>query len=216
MVTHSRRLASPDAAAWLGQLEASHGTEKTDPVRQALDYLRAHSDGLTSETGVPLFQHALGCAQQLAGMDFDPETLAAALLCSLPEADLQPDRIRPLLGENVTRLTRGVVSLARMDQLLAESAGDGHDQSEALRQMLLAMTDDIRVVLVKLAERVQTLRELAKGDAELRQKVAVDARECYAPLANRLGVWQFKWELEDLICRYLEPDTYRDIAKRLD
>ena len=216
MVTHSRNLAAPDAASWLGQLEQRYGPDKAEPVRKALDYLQEHAAGLSAETGVPIAQHALGCAQQLAGMDFDAETLAAALLCSLPQDLLQPERLQPRVGEGVLRLTRGVVALGRMDQLLAESAGDGHDQSEALRQMLLAMTDDIRVVLVKLAERVQTLRELAGFDADVRRKAALDARECYAPLANRLGVWQFKWELEDLTCRYLEPDTYRDIAKRLD
>jgi len=216
MVTHSRSLAAPDALTWLSEIEARYGADKTEPVRKALAYLDGLGADLLAETGTPLTQHALGCAQQLSGMNFDPETLAAALLCNLPSSELQADRLDAEVGNAVSRLVQGVLSLGRMDQLLAESAADGHDQNEALRQMLLAMTDDIRVVLVKLAERVQTLRELASLDNDLRHRIATDAREYYAPLANRLGVWQFKWELEDLACRFLEPDTYKRIAKQLE
>jgi GTP pyrophosphokinase len=216
VVTHSRSLDAPDAVTWLKQLDGRYGAGKSEPVRTAYAYLEEHGAQLNADSGTPLIQHALGCALQLSGMNFDPETLAAALLCNLPPSELQAERLNARVGDAVSRLTQGVLSLGRMDQLLAESAADGHDQNEALRQMLLAMTDDIRVVLVKLAERVQTLRELAGLDNELRHRIATDAREYYAPLANRLGVWQFKWELEDLACRFLEPDTYKRIAKQLE
>jgi GTP pyrophosphokinase len=116
----------------------------------------------------------------------------------------------------VRRLALGAARLHRMDRMLAGVQADGQEQSEALRQMLLAMTDDIRVVLIKLAERTQALRELAGGDPALRHRLAQETRELYAPLANRLGVWQLKWELEDLTCRYLETETYKHIAGLLD
>jgi GTP pyrophosphokinase len=216
MVTHALSHAVEDTAAWLEQQAARHGAEKSEILRQALDYLNLHGAASFSDSGAPLTEHALGCAQQLAAMGFDPETIAAGLLCGLPEAALTTEQLMPRFGAALTRLALGALRLQRMDQMLAETQAAQPPQSEALRQMLLAMTDDIRVVLVKLADRAQALRELAAGDAKTRRKVAHDARELYAPLANRLGVWQLKWELEDLTCRYLEPDIYRQIAHSLD
>ncbi len=215
MVTHALSLQARDAEDWLGGLEARFGPEKTALIRRALDELLARGADLFADSGAPLVEHALGCAMQLAGMGFDAETVAAALLSGLPEELIRPERLIPRFGDALAQLVQGAVRLERMDSLLTETPVEG-GQSEALRQMLLAMTDDIRVVLIKLAERAQALRELADGDEARRRKVALDTRELYAPLANRLGVWQLKWELEDLACRYLEPDTYRQIAKRLD
>jgi RelA/SpoT family (p)ppGpp synthetase len=216
MVTHALSHAVEDAAAWLEQQAARHGAKKSEILRQALDYLNLHGADSFSDSGAPLTEHAMGCAQQLAAMGFDPETIAAGLLCGLPEAALTTEQLMPRFGAALTHLALGALRLQRMDQMLAETQAAQPPQSEALRQMLLAMTDDIRVVLVKLADRAQALRELAAGDAKTRRKVAHDARELYAPLANRLGVWQLKWELEDLTCRYLEPDIYRQIAHSLD
>src|SRR5690606_7766660 len=87
---------------------------------------------------------------------------------------------------------------------------------EVLRKMLLAMVEDIRVVLLRLASRTQTLRHLTNVEHEARAEIARESLEIYAPLANRLGVWQLKWELEDLSFRFIEPDTYKRIAKMLD
>lgn len=216
MVTHALSLPAADAEAWLVQLSERLGPDKAATVRLAFDYLRAHGGTLICDSGAPLVEHALGCARQLAAMEFDAETIAAGLLCGLPEQALTADALAPRFGPILTSLALGALRLQRMDQMLAETQPEHPPQSEALRQMLLAMTDDIRVVLVKLADRAQALRELAAGDESRRRKVAHDARELYAPLANRLGVWQLKWELEDLTCRYLEPEVYRQIAKSLD
>ena len=110
-----------------------------------------------------------------------------------------------------------------MDEIRAlPSQGDGGEraaQAERLRKMLLAMVEDIRVVLLKLAERTAALRFLMAGGAEMsepRQRAAREALDLFAPLANRLGVWQLKWELEDLSLRALEPETYKAIARMLD
>jgi len=216
MVTHTLSLPITGNEEWFEQLKARHGDEKAGHISRAFAFLREHAGRMTSDSGVPLEQHALGCARQLDAMGFDAETVATGLLCGLPERILTPERLASEFTPSLTSLALGSLRLQRMDQMLAETQADHPPQSEALRQMLLAMTDDIRVVLVKLADRAQALRELAAGDEAARQKVAHDARELYAPLANRLGVWQLKWELEDLSCRYLEPDTYRHIAKSLD
>lgn len=216
MVTHALSAPGDDSALWLARLEARYSPAQLVPVRAALDHLHAQAGERLSQSGRPVLEHALGCAHQLAGLGFDAETLAAALLTGLPEAARTDEILPPELRGNIAALARGAARLDRMDELLSEREAENHESSEPLRQMLLAMAEDIRVVLLKLAERVQTLRELAEGDPDLRQQVARDARALYAPLANRLGIWQFKWELEDLACRYLEPDIYRDIARRLD
>jgi GTP pyrophosphokinase len=216
MVAHALAQAHADAAGWLVAQEHQYSPEQLGLLKQAVDWLEKHADNETVDTGAPLVRHNLGTAAILSGMQFDAETVAAALVCTLPEQALITEQIEPLLGAPVVHLAHGAARLHQMDRFIAATQPEGQDQSEALRQMLLAMTDDIRVVLIKLAERCQALRELANGELEMRRKVAQDARDLYAPLANRLGVWQLKWELEDLSCRYLEPDTYKQIARYLD
>jgi GTP pyrophosphokinase len=216
VVSHALTASPDDSASWLASLAGQFGPEQLALLNRAVDWLAGHAGDLATDSGAPLGQHSLGAAAILAGMQFDADTVAAALVCGLPEAALRADKLGPALGDSVSHLARGAARLHRMDHLLTEVQADGVDQSEALRQMLLAMTDDIRVVLIKLAERTQALRELAAGDEQQRRKVAQDARDLYAPLANRIGVWQLKWELEDMACRYLEPDTYKHIARLLD
>ncbi len=215
MVSHALTLPPGDAGGWLAGLTGLYDAAQLGLLSRAADWLTAHAGGLTTDSGADLAAHGLATAAILAGMQFDSDTVAAALICSLPAPHLSQDTLTPALGDNVSHLARGAARLHQMDRLLSEVTGEGN-QNEALRQMLLAMTDDIRVVLIKLAERTQALRELATGDPDRRRKVAQYARDLYAPLANRLGVWQLKWELEDMSCRYLEPDTYRHIAGLLD
>lgn len=216
MVSHALTVAPDDAQDWLAGLSGQYPAEGLELLTRASEWLTAHAGDLRSDSEAALVPHSLGTAAILAGMQFDAETVAAALVCGLPEADLAHDRLAPRLGDRVQALAAGTARLRQMDRLLSETKGEAGDQSEALRQMLLAMTDDLRVVLIKLADRTQALRELAAGDPDQRRKVAQDARDLYAPLANRLGVWQLKWELEDMACRYLEPDTYKSIARLLD
>jgi GTP pyrophosphokinase len=215
MVAHALTLSPGDAESWLASLEDRYSAEQRQTLRQAAEWLASHGGEELADTGESLVAHSLGTAAILAGMRFDAETVAAALLCGLPEKSLKRDTLLPRFGPHLTALVAGAAKLSRMDHLFTQINAEG-GQSEALRQMLLAMTDDIRVVFIKLAERTQALRELADQDESRRRKVASDVRELYAPLANRLGVWQLKWELEDLSCRYLEPDTYRQIARLLD
>lgn len=219
MVAHALTLAANDAESWLASLEDRYPEDQRQILKLALEMLANEDDGVGSpalaESGEKLSAHALGTAAILAAMGFDVETVAAALLCGLPEKALQRETLLKQFGAHLTALVEGATKLARMDHLFTALNAEG-GQSEVLRQMLLAMADDIRVVFIKLAERTQALRELADKDDAQRRKAASEVRELYAPLANRLGVWQLKWELEDLSCRYLEPETYRQIARQLD
>ncbi len=219
MVAHALTLSPYDAESWLASLADRYPEDQRLLLQRALETLAIEGVDTLAESGETLLSHALGTAAILAAMRFDVETVAAALLAGLPEKTLTHDALLDRFGPHLTALIEGATKLSRMDHLFTALNAEG-GQSEVLRQMLLAMADDIRVVFIKLAERTQTLREMANFDSphgeSVRRKAASEVRELYAPLANRLGVWQLKWELEDLSCRYLEPDTYRQIAKQLD
>ena len=161
------------------------------------------------------FAHSVGTALIVAELRVGADAVAAALLhgCIDDGAEFEST-----FG-TAARLARGVATMARIEALAVSATDkriDPHTQLEALRQMVLAMVEDIRVVLVKLAERTHALRCAASRDAAIREALALQARELFAPLANRLGVWQIKWEMEDWAFRYLEADTYKTIAAQLD
>jgi GTP pyrophosphokinase len=161
------------------------------------------------------FAQNVGAALIVAELRVGADAVAAALLHGCPDTGAE---FESAFGA-AARLARGVAAMARIEVLAASATDkslDHHVQLEALRQMVLAMVEDIRVVLVKLAERTHALRCVAKSAEEERRALAQQARELFAPLANRLGVWQIKWEMEDWAFRYLEPDTYKNIAARLD
>jgi GTP pyrophosphokinase len=174
----------------------------------------ALKDQLTS-TGGNLFAHALGTAAIVADLKLGPDPVMAALL--FPLAELNPDALVEFgpAGE----LARAVAAMARIE-VLARSNQDpdveAQAHTESLRQMVLAMVQDVRAVLVKLAERTHALRCAAKADESLQYQLGRQTRDLFAPLANRLGVWQIKWEMEDWACRYLDGETYKRIAGLLD
>ncbi len=174
--------------------------------------------------GTPLITHALGTLGILQSLQMDIESLLATLLHAVPAyLDDWQTELTTRYGERVASLVEG---LSRMEQIreFSEMAGlhktgqnpDDGAQIEQLRKMLLAMAEDIRVVLIKLAERTETMRNLAKAPQHLQQEIARETQGLFAPLANRLGVWQLKWELEDLSLRYLEPQLYKEVARQLD
>lgn len=172
-------------------------------------------------TGEPFVAHADGMVEIVRQLRADPDLLAAAYLFGihdvLRDAD---DWLRSRFGPAVAQLVADLRQLMRLSEL-TRARGHGGAQAEGLRKMLLAMVNDVRVVLLRLASREQTLRHFAarKGigvDAEMQAAIARETLDLYAPLANRLGVWQLKWALEDLAFRLLEPDTYRQLARLLD
>lgn len=185
------------------------------PVAENNAPWRALEHAHTHLGATPEFAHAVGTALIVAELRAGADAVAAALLLDCledaPEFDAR-------FGA-AAKLARGVAAMARIESLVASATDrrvDPHAQLEALRQMVLAMVEDIRVVLVKLAERTHALRCAVSLDEASRTVLGQQARELFAPLANRLGVWQIKWEMEDWAFRYLEPETYKRIAAQLD
>ena len=157
---------------------------------------------------------SLDVALLLSELGSDKTTLIVALLSTtrLLESPVAAT-LQSVFGEKINRM---VINVCQLHAFQAHGIDDTPDQAERLRRMLLSMVDDVRVVLIKLAYRVQRLRQLKHASYEQQQAVASETLDIFAPIANRLGIGQLKWELEDLSFRFLEPETYRHIANYLD
>ncbi|MEA3118378.1 MAG: pyrophosphokinae [Paraburkholderia sp.] len=195
----------------------------------AIAFVRQHAGDARLPSGERLADHAEGTAAIVRKLNVDPPAvLAAALFALTPRLD-KPERvIAERFGEEVAQLVGDVRKLLRLGTVSLRAARSappeaGRDaqaerraQIEALRKMLLAFAQDIRVVLIRLAARLQSLRYYAATKTSPGTDVARETLEIFAPLANRLGIWQLKWELEDLAFRFEDPQTYKRIAKLLD
>jgi GTP pyrophosphokinase len=151
----------------------------------------------------------------LAELHLDPATIAAGLLHDVVEDTIVTIKdLRQDFGDEVAKLVDGVTKLEHIDQLsqISHRALE-YEEAESLRKMFLAMVDDVRVVLIKLADRLHNMHTLAALPPSRRRKFARETLDIFAPLASRLGIWQIKWELEDLSLRHLEPDQYQEIAR---
>jgi GTP pyrophosphokinase len=214
---------SADIERWMLALNEVFAPAEVELIRKACEFAAPLYHDEVDVTGASLLQHALGSASILIGLHMDHETIAATALHAVPN-HLQDWRevLTTRFGANVTRLVGGISDMERLRHFseVSEAAiadkQEAAQQVEGLRKMLLAMVEDIRVVLIKLAERTQTLRNLSSASPEAQRHIAQETRSIFAPLANRLGVWQLKWELEDLSLRYLEPTLYKKVAKLLD
>ncbi|HEX4327445.1 MAG TPA: bifunctional (p)ppGpp synthetase/guanosine-3',5'-bis(diphosphate) 3'-pyrophosphohydrolase [Burkholderiales bacterium] len=182
--------------------------------------LAVYGDALLG-TGENIATHAEAIVRELAQMRLDDAALVAGWLFAVPQVDEHwRDKIEPAFGAEVAHLVDGLTRLHRLRDVTraaVEERGQGDDgQIEILRKMLLAMVADVRVVLIRLASRTQTLRYFSRQpDQPQGVASAREALDFYAPLANRLGVWQLKWELEDLSFRLMNPEAYRQIAGML-
>ncbi|MBZ0284889.1 MAG: bifunctional (p)ppGpp synthetase/guanosine-3',5'-bis(diphosphate) 3'-pyrophosphohydrolase [Anaerolineae bacterium] len=184
-------------------------------------YLKAETAhaGQYRKSGEPYFTHCVAVATILAEMKLDAETIAAALMHDLVEdTNISLDEIRSAFGSSVARIVDGVSKLKNLPiKVDSNKKGKAADKElEYVRKMLLAMGDDVRVVLLKLADRLHNMRTLGYMSPDKQRQKAQETLDIFAPLANRLGIWQIKWELEDLSFRYLEPEKYKAIAKALD
>jgi len=220
--THLQLITRPGEdriAGWLTEAGVDYTEPERALLKRVLEWVAPRAAGSTLQGGEPLLSHALDTASILREFKLDAECLAASLLA---HAAVAPDAVAAMredFGPRVAELAEGVTRMAMIDALGNRAAGaEGQSaQLEGLRKMLLAMAQDVRVVLVKLADHTQSLRFAVKcDDAQLRHDTAQLALNIFAPLANRLGAWQFKWELEDLAFRILEPETYKRIAGLLD
>ncbi|MCA3175480.1 MAG: bifunctional (p)ppGpp synthetase/guanosine-3',5'-bis(diphosphate) 3'-pyrophosphohydrolase, partial [Burkholderiales bacterium] len=203
-------------------------------MAKAVALARAAYGQRIAPSGEPVIEHAQALADILAYLGTDADTQLAAVLYGTVDAEraevpLSLDQIRTEFGADVASIVQGSIQLMQVTELVKaqdkthEGPQDGklaRQQAEALRKMLLAMVGDLRVVLVRMVSRLRTLRFFAEHkdqlDGDLARQYAQETFELYAPLANRLGIWQLKWELEDLAFRFLQPETYKRIAKMLE
>src|SRR3954468_23645908 len=181
-------------------------------VREAYTFaVDAHGEQRRA-SGEPYVSHPLAVARILAELGLDPIAVEAALLHDIPEdTDYSLDDVEQRFGPEVAKLVDGVTKLSKFGARSVEE-----QQAESIRKMLLAMAEDIRVVLIKLADRLHNMRTISALPPAKQQRIARQTAEIYAPLAERLGIWQIKWELEDLAFKVLEPDEYRSLATQLE
>src|SRR6202522_1942622 len=181
-------------------------------VKKAYDYSLKHHDGQTRASGEPYLVHPLEVALVLADMKMDPVPIAAGLLHdSVEDTSVTIVDIRKEFGEQVAHIVEGVTKISKIDFATREEA-----QAENLRKMMLAMVDDIRVVLIKLADRLHNMRTLEHLQPERQHKIAQETLEIYAPIAHRLGMGKIRGELEDLGFRFLDPAGYEQVEKAVD
>ncbi|WP_332674830.1 RelA/SpoT family protein [Aromatoleum sp.] len=221
MVSVTHAISQNAAAAPVELLAEGLQADERAMVRRALELAEGIYETHVLGTGESVWTHALGMALIAASLRLDAETRVAALLFAIGDYVEDPaGMIGERFGDAVARLVEGLRKLNGLRLLsrmtATASAPEIRAQTEVLRKMLLAMVEDIRVVLLRLASRTQTLRYFTEYKGEARVDVARESLDIYAPLANRLGVWQLKWELEDLSFRFIEPETYKRIAKMLD
>ncbi|NWF68908.1 MAG: bifunctional (p)ppGpp synthetase/guanosine-3',5'-bis(diphosphate) 3'-pyrophosphohydrolase [Chloroflexi bacterium] len=178
----------------------------------------AHA-GQVRKSGEPYFIHCVAVAQILADMRLDAEAIAAALMHDIVEdTPVTIDDLRAEFGQNVSSMVAGVTKLKKLPINVEKNtrSRNADRELEYIRKMLLTMGDDVRVVLIKLADRLHNMRTLGYMNPDKQKAIAQETMDIFAPLANRLGIWQIKWELEDLSFRYLDPEAYKQIASALD
>jgi GTP pyrophosphokinase len=196
--------------------------ETTAPILTASSRLEASFAAVRAldlpAAAEPVRRAALDVAEIVRTLDADEDVVVAAMLQPLlDEGLLDRDAAAKRFGEEAPRLARALAQLGRfgLPSDWTPERGLESAQAEALRKMLVAVIGDVRLVVVRLAEQLQKMRSSKSAEIALKRKLAIETREVYAPLANRLGVWQVKWELEDLAFRYLQPTEYKHIAAAL-
>jgi GTP diphosphokinase / guanosine-3',5'-bis(diphosphate) 3'-diphosphatase len=181
-------------------------------VKKAYDYSLKHHEGQSRASGEPYLVHPLEVALVLAEMKMDPVAIAAGLLHdSVEDTSVTIEDIRKEFGEQVAHIVEGVTKISKIDFATREE-----QQAENLRKMMLAMVDDIRVVLIKLADRLHNMRTLEHLQPDRQHKIAEETLEIYAPIAHRLGMGKIRGELEDLGFRFLDPLGYEQVEKSVN
>lgn len=204
-----------DLASWLQKITEKYQLKNSTLIEKAFHLAEHASKGLTTFYGQPCIEQGLEMAEIIFELKLDQEAISAAMLVSaIQHANLNIETIKSQLNENIGRLVEGVSQMNIINNLAKIKTRD-QTQIDRLRKTLLAMASDIRVVLIKLAERTSIMRGIKNINPVERKRLAQETIDLYAPLANRLGIGQLKWELEDLAFHYTDPDTYKTIAKFL-
>ncbi|WP_294795870.1 bifunctional (p)ppGpp synthetase/guanosine-3',5'-bis(diphosphate) 3'-pyrophosphohydrolase [uncultured Fenollaria sp.] len=181
-------------------------------VMKAYEYAKAMHKDQKRKSGEPYIIHPVNVAIILADLDMDVETIIAALLHDVVEdTPATYDDVKNMFSEDIANIVDGVTKLNKLNYKSSEDF-----QAENLRKMILAMNNDIRVIIVKLADRLHNLRTLEYMNEEKQKQKAKETIEIYAPLAGRLGIFKIKWELEDLSLRYLDPEGYYDLVEKIN
>jgi len=218
------KVASDTAKTLIERVSAYLPEESTELVGQAYLYAEECHVGQMRKSGEPYIAHPLQTALFLTGLHLDTDTIVAALLHDVVEdCDVSLEEITRRFGPSVSKLVDGVTKLTRMDDKLQPPADDvANDMddaeslhAESLRKMLVSMAEDIRVVLIKLADRLHNMNTLDALPPEKRKRIAQETLDIYSPLAHRLGIWEIKWRLDDLAFRHLNEEKYREISKIL-
>lgn len=204
-----------DIENWLQQMVEAHQLKDTQLLQKAYHLAEKTSKGLTTFYGQPCIEQGLEMSAIILNLKLDPDAAAAAMLISIAQTTtLTPETIKTELNDDIAKLVSGVLQLNVINSLAKIKSRD-QLQIDRLRKTLLAMVSDIRVVLIKLSERTSLMRGIKNINLIERKRLAQETMDLYAPLANRLGIGQLKWELEDLSFHYIDPETYKSIAKFL-
>src|SRR5271170_8311275 len=207
----ARRVLDLRFVELMDKMRKNRAGDDVELLRRAYDFAAERHSDQTRASGEPYLSHPLEVAHILADMKFDATTLCAALLHDVIEDTKVPlDRISEMFGPEVARLVEGTTKISRLDFLAPEDR-----QAENVRKMLLAMVNDVRVVMVKLADRLHNMRTLEFLEPERQQRIARETLDIYAPVANRLGMGLIRGELEDLAFRYLESDAFFELQKKV-
>ena len=194
------------------KLRENRPNDDLDLVKKAYEFSQKHHAGQHRASGEPYLVHPLEVSNVLADMKMDSVSIAAGLLHdSVEDTSVTAVEIRQEFGEQVAHIVEGVTKISKIDFSSREEA-----QAENLRKMMLAMVDDIRVVLIKLADRLHNMRTLEHLDPERRQKIAQETLDIYAPIAHRLGMGKIRGELEDLGFKYVDPIGYEQVRAAVD
>ena len=186
-----------------------HSKEEIELVETAYRFAKKLHDGQFRVSGEPYIIHPVEVAKILAGLEVDTHTLIAAFLHDvLEDTDTKPETIEKMFGSDVLTLVQGVTKLSKLQFKSKEER-----QAENFRRLFIAMANDIRVIFLKLADRLHNMRTLNFMEPAKQKKIAQETLDVFAPLANRLGIYKIKAELEDLSLRYLDPDKYYEIAQ---
>ena len=193
------------------KIEAYLAPEQVSFVRKAYELAFEAHKAQVRKSGEPYIIHPIGVVGILASLQMDDKTLAAAFLHDVVEdTDYTLDDIKERFGVVVANLVDGVTKLGKIEYISKEDR-----QIENYRKMFLAMARDIRVVLIKLADRLHNMRTMKFMPVHKQQSISRETLEIYAPLAHRLGIYAIKWELEDLAFRYMEPEVYYDLMEQV-
>src|SRR6266852_3839278 len=207
----SERALNARFAELLEKVRQSRPAGDVELLRRAYEFAAEQHHSQLRESGDPFLSHPLEVAHILADMKLDVTTLCAALLHDVVEDTRIPQKqIEEQFGDDTARLVEGVTKISRLELLAPETR-----QAENVRKMLLAMVNDVRVVVVKLADRLHNMRTLGFLPTEKQQRISRETMDLYAPIAHRLGMGLIRNELEDMAFRYLEPSAYLELSKQV-